>query len=155
VESVKSWSISVIYCITSFDFCYVHRNWSHRTSLWSSGMPLVCVYKAFSLCIQAFLFSCMRWQRVLSLKHDCATGSQPAWISWHHCDAAAVYSFWRISSLAFTNIFECVKPVNVNVTTLNYFSSGGLSLPATHFTSICRIIALHILHFIPRAKDFY
>jgi len=35
------------------------------------------------------------------------------------------------------------------------FSSSGLSLPATHFTTIYHIIALHILHFIPRAKDFY
>ena len=30
-----------------------------------------------------------------------------------------------------------------------------LSLPATQFTSIYRITALHILHFIPRIKDLY
>jgi len=38
-----------------------------------SGMPLVCRHKACAL-----PFSCMHWQRVLSAKHDCATGSQPA-----------------------------------------------------------------------------
>jgi len=30
-------------------------------------------------------------------------------------------AFERISSLAFTNIFECIKTVNVNVTNLNHF----------------------------------
>ena len=31
----------------------------------------------------------------------------------------------------------------------------ALPLPATHFASINHISALHILNFIPRAKDFY
>jgi len=25
--------------ITSFGFCCVHKNWSHQTSVWSSGVP--------------------------------------------------------------------------------------------------------------------
>jgi len=48
-----------------------------------------------------------------------------------------------------------VKPVNVSFDNFKPFSSGGLALPAIHFTSIYRITALPILHFIPRAKDFY
>jgi len=46
-----------------------------------------------------------------------------------------------------------MKTVNVQCGNFKPFSSGGLSLPATHFTSIYRITALYILHFIPRAKE--
>jgi len=48
-----------------------------------------------------------------------------------------------------------MKTVNVKRDKFKPFSSGGFSLPATHFTSIYHITALHILHFIPRVKDFY
>jgi len=113
-----------------------------------SGMPLVYRYKA-----SAFPFSCMHWQRVLfrKAKHDGA-------MVLNLRDTIAVlqrsiYSFWRISSLAFTNIFECAEIGNVSFDNYEPFSSGGWFLPATRFTSIYRITALHILHFIPRAKD--
>jgi len=43
----------------------------------------------------------------------------------------------------------------VNTLSDNFNSSGGLTLPATHFASINHIATLHILNFMPRAKDFY
>jgi len=42
-----------------------------------------------------------------------------------------------------------------NLTTLNHFLLVAWPLPATHFASIKHTTALHILNFIPRAKDFY
>ena len=43
-------------------------------------------------------------------------------------------------------------PVTWQISTVFFW---WLSLPATHFTSIYRITVLHILHFIPRAKELY
>ena len=40
-----------------------------------------------------------------------------------------------------------------NLATLNHFLLVAWPLPATHFASIKHITALHILNFIPRAKD--
>jgi len=48
-----------------------------------------------------------------------------------------------------------VKTVKDKCNNFKPFSSGGFILPATHYTSINHITALHILHFISRAKDFY
>ena len=59
---VSNHEVSPLY-ITPFGFCCVHRNWSHQTSVWSCGMPLIYRYKA-----SAFQFSCMHWQRVLFRK---------------------------------------------------------------------------------------
>jgi len=44
-------------------------------------------------------------------------------------------------------MFKCnnVKPI----------SSGGLTLPATHFASLSQITVLHILSLILRSTDFY
>ena len=147
--SLLQWKVSdhevSLLSITSLGFCCVYRNWSHQTSVWSCRTPTKQIH---------FRFSCMHW-RVLFRK---------AWLRdwfstflnlvWHHCGAAAVYSFWSISSLAFTNDFECMKTVNIWCDKFKPFSSGGLSLPATHLTSIYHMTALRMLHFIPRAKHF-
>jgi len=54
--------------ITSLGFCCVHRNWSHQTSVWSSGMPTKQTHFRSHECISEFF----------SAKDDCATGFQPA-----------------------------------------------------------------------------
>jgi len=61
----------------------------------------------------------------------------------------------RISSLAYTNIFEYLETVNVSFDNSKLFSSVGLALPALDFTSVYLVTALPISHFIPRAKDVY
>ena len=49
--------------------------------------------------------------------------------------------------------FKYGKTVNVYSDNFQPFSSGGLTLPATHFAWINHISALHIVSLIPRAKD--
>jgi len=53
--------------------------------------------------------------------------------NFHHYSAAAVYNFWLISSLAFMNIFKCVKTLNVQCDNFRPFSPGGLTSACNAF----------------------
>ena len=148
METVKSWSISVKYYIVFVLLC------SQKLVAWNQCMKkldaLVCRYKA-----NEFPFSSMHWRLVLFRKAWLRDWFSTCLILRHHCGAVAVYSFWHISALAIKNIFECVNTVNVKIDNFKPFSSGGLTLPTIHFTSIYCITAWPILHFIPRAKKFH
>jgi len=90
-----------LFCITSLGFCNVHRNLFYQTSVWSCGMSTKHMHFRSHASFDEF-FSATQWLR-----------DWFAICSWHYCDVAVVVSFWQISSLAFTNIFECIKTVNV------------------------------------------
>ena len=169
VETVKSWSFSVIFHIVWFSLRSPH--WSHQTSVWSSGMPLSGVQ------VQRFCTGARKrqtrvptaLQTISVLTHALTANSFPQCkigrlvlnlfqtrdtitVLYH-----AVPQLWRNSSLAFTNISWYVKAVNVQSDNFEQFSFGSLTFAcnAFWFNKTYSTTALHTLNFILRAKEFY
>jgi len=134
--------------ITSFGFCCVHKNWSNQTRVWSNGIRLVSRCKANYMPIEVRISVPMHALTLDSEFFSTMIARLVPKLLKSRDNITVLHQFINFDTfpLQHSRIF-------LNV--WKQFFSGGLTLPATQFASINHINTLRILHFTPRAKDFY